>query len=107
MITKIIQNGNSKNGLQLLPVENVTSMTVVFDVEKSRDEFVSQFPKSLKIKTGTMSSMEGTFPCALIYTVIPKNQHGKINGVTGEKNEGGEKRIIKFYTALQIQLTNQ
>jgi hypothetical protein len=101
MITEIFNNGITK-GLQLSPINELTSLSICFDSVEARDSFCKQFPKYLKVTAGFLTSFDGyntvRTPLASLHTMW-------VNKVTGDINEAGEKRMKKFYFAVQKELS--
>lgn len=104
MITQIFVNGVDKKSLNLDEITadiKISSLSVVFDTTENAKAFVSKFPKSLKVKLGTISSYNnGVRPWVGINKLCN-------NKVTGIANESGDARISRFYAALKIELSNQ
>ncbi len=92
---------------------------VEFDSQEQRDLFVSQFPKSMNVRTrqggrwscGTnnLPRVEGVYIVnvysAFIFINRTKNNNGSINKVTGAANEQGMKRLTRFYKAIEAELS--
>lgn len=111
MITKIFNNGNSRDGLVLKPVSELTRLGVEFDTIESRDLFCSQFPKSTKVYCGFINGYENgqsiRNPFASLYIMETTNYDSKQNKITGDSNESGNKRMIRFYNAVSLELQKQ
>jgi hypothetical protein len=107
MITRIFNNGVS-NDLTLSPIEELFSIALEFDSEKSRDEFCSQFPKYMKVRARFISSYDySTGKMKIIKTPYCNISISGTNKVTGDANETGDKRLTRFYNALKAQLQKE
>jgi len=108
MITRIYNDGihDFENPLELKPIESMNWLIVHFSTIEARDNFVSQFPKTMKVR----SSMNVNYqfePFKTIETPTASLFRLKPNKQTGEVNEGGNKRFERFYNAVQTELNKQ
>lgn len=109
MITTIFNHHN-----QLPPLEGLYQLGMSFDTFESRDAFVSQFPKSLRVYSGIATSYEISeitgnlemkeLPYASLFIQKTTNNNRSMNKVTGDVNESGLKRMERFYNAVKKQL---
>ena len=103
MINAIFINGQALYGGKKpheLPELNdeMFSIGVCFDSKDELFTFCSNFPKSMKITPPFMYSLDGAH---IPYVECRKMQKNKI---TGEMNETGDLKLIRFYKALKSTL---
>ena len=96
-------------------------LRVAFDSKEQRDLFVSQFPKSIAVKSYDSSkwaidwsegtnwpNVEGNYLIyyfeAYVFITNTKTMNGETNEVTGATNEQGLKRLTRFYKAIEAEL---
>jgi hypothetical protein len=101
MITEIRIDGNLEESLSQVSINSIEcEFKVGFDTEEERDLFVAQFPKSMKVRT-----FNDDVYTAFICVTSTKTWYGTTNEVTGSTNEQGMKRLIKFYKAIELELS--
>ena len=79
--------------------EIITSYGVAFETQAECDKFVAKFPKYVNVKNVTITGMirsytnapAETLPMASFRVDLSKSE------VTGEANETGVKRLVKFH----------
>jgi len=113
MITQIFKHSTAPTGkLDIPALEGLNELSLKFDTTEARDEFCSQFPKSMKVYCGWISGsilVDGHYECARwpyarLYTASTINSDSSMNKATGEVNETGNKKMKRFYDAVVKQL---
>jgi len=97
--------GNKMKAFTVSKIENeeFAQYNIVFETETELSEFVSQFPKYVKVYSSTISGM-------LMYSNAPQDRMPiasfevslSPDKVTGEANESGIKRLAKFHQIVNI-----
>jgi hypothetical protein len=121
MITKIWINNSCKSiDFTYMPelTADINDIMVQFDTQEACDAFAAIFPKSVNVKQGHITgyfydesakrldfNRPFSHPYAAVW-IMPtkKGGTGKMNKVTGALNEGGVKRLERFYTAIKKEL---
>lgn len=93
-------NGKKRDELPALS-EDICYIQIEFDSFDEAERFCSQFPKSMKLRVVTVHSYESVDnDIKVIKSPMIACRCMRVNNITGEVNEAGEKRMKKFYDAV-------